>query len=132
MDIAPDLPPCVGVIDLVLQRDGSLILLDHKTGRDFFAEDALQMAIYVEYMRRQFGDVPCAFYYDHYRWVNNLERIRKPAFQRNPVTPHANPWPAALERIRAGYRKIEEIRARKRAERTGECFRCPYRGTCWG
>ena len=36
MSIAPDLPPCVGVIDLVLERRGAFILIDHKTGHDFY------------------------------------------------------------------------------------------------
>jgi hypothetical protein len=131
MDIGAALPPCVGVIDLVLKKDSGFILIDHKTGHSFYPEDELQMAIYVEYMRRQFGEVACQFYYEHYRWVNHLGRIRKPAFQRNQVSLPASSWTAALERIRAGYRMIEQIQNGKRAEKIGECFRCPYRGMCW-
>jgi hypothetical protein len=130
MDLDPDLPPCVGVVDLVLKRGATYLLIDHKTGHDFFPEDKLQMAIYIEYMKRQFGDVTCEFYYDHYRWVNNLGRIRKPAFQRNYISIPASFWQTALERIRSGYRQIEQIKNGKPAARYGECFRCPYRRLC--
>ncbi len=35
MQIDESLPPCVGVIDLILKSDGRFILIDHKTGHDF-------------------------------------------------------------------------------------------------
>ncbi len=130
MSIHPDLPPCVGVIDLVLERDGAYILIDHKTGHDFYPEDQLQMAIYVEAMQRQFGQVACEFYYDHYRWVNNLARLRKPAFLRNQVCLPPSYWQTALARILSAYHLIEQIKNGRKANRYGECFRCPYRPIC--
>ncbi len=130
MAIDPDLPPCVGVIDLVLRKGNTYILVDHKTGRDFYPQDELQMAIYVEYMRRMFGGAAYEFYYDQYRWVNNLSRIRKPAFQRSGVRISANDWGSALARIQKAYRLIVRIRETNRAACNGECFRCPYRGNC--
>ncbi len=131
MTIDPTLPPCVGVVDLILKKDGRFILIDHKTGHDFYPQDELQMAIYVHYIRQTYGEVPCEFYYDHYRWVNNLGRIRKPAFQRTGVTDTRLAWSAALERIRAGWAAIERIRQRNWAPKTGQCFRCPYRKACF-
>lgn len=131
MLVSPELPPIVGVIDLILRTDDAVVIVDHKTGRDFYPEDVLQMAIYVQYIQQQFGDTACKFYYDHYRWVNNLARIRKPAFQRTQVSFSPTQWPAALERIRRGAMAIDQIRTTKRAERNGECFRCPYRKICW-
>ena len=125
------LPPLVGVIDLVLEHEGETIIVDHKTGRDFYPQDELQSAIYSEYLRRQFGDTPVTFYYDHYRWVENLQRIRKPALQRTPVVPSAESWPAALERIRSGYRLIEQVTRQGGTNGNGQCFRCPYRADCW-
>jgi hypothetical protein len=125
MIIEPDLPPFVGVIDLILHVDDRVILVDHKTGRDFYAEDELQMAIYVEYIRQWLGNVRCEFYYDHYRWVNNLERIRKPAFQRTSVSHHSIDWQIMHGRILAGNELIERIKSSKRAAQNGECFRCP-------
>jgi hypothetical protein len=130
MALDAQLPPCVGVIDLVLQRAGTFILIDHKTGHDFYPEDELQMAIYLEYMQRQFGAVACEFYYDHYRWVTNLARIRKPAFQRKHVSLPPSYWQNALVRIRSAYQLMQQIKDGKKARRYGECFRCPYRTHC--
>lgn len=132
MQVDPDLPPCVGVIDLILKKDDRIILVDHKTGRDFYPEDALQMAIYLQFVREQYGDAPCDFYYDHYRWVNNLDRIRKPAFQRTRASSSNLNWTEALERIRQGSKLIRRIQAGRQAERGGECFRCPYQKVCYG
>ena len=130
MSIAADLPPCVGVIDLVLERRGAYILIDHKTGHDFYPEDELQMAIYVEYMQRQLGEVACEFYYDHYRWVTNLSRIRKPPFLRRQIRLPASYWQDALLRMRRAYQLIQQIKDGKKPSRSGECFRCPYRSLC--
>ncbi len=126
----PALPPIVGVIDLIMRKADDIIIVDHKTGRDFYPEDELQMAIYVQYIQQQFGELTCKFYYDHYRWVNNLTRIRKPAFQRTKVSFSSARWPAALDRIHKGAKLIDQIRATKRAGKNGECFRCPYRKVC--
>jgi hypothetical protein len=131
MLVDPALPPLVGVIDLILRKDNAIVIVDHKTGRDFYPEDELQMAIYVQYIQQHFGDLDCKFYYDHYRWVNNLTRIRKPAFQRSQVSFSPARWPSALDRIRRGAELAGQIRATKRADKIGECFRCPYRKICW-
>lgn len=130
MVIDERLPPCVGVIDLILRQDDEYIAVDHKTGRDFYPQDALQMAIYAEFIRREYGANRCKFYYDQYRWVNNLQRIRKPAFQRTEITALSSDWASALQRIRVGYESIQQIRATKNVAKNGECFRCPYRHQC--
>jgi ATP-dependent exoDNAse (exonuclease V) beta subunit len=131
MQVDPDLPPCVGVIDLILKKNDRMILVDHKTGRDFYPEDELQMAIYLKYVREQYGDLPCEFYYDHYRWVNHLDRIRKPAFQRTMASASRLTWNEALERIRRGAKSIQRIKTTQQATRNGECFRCPYQKVCY-
>ena len=131
MEVDPDLPPCVGVIDLVLKRDDEFIIVDHKTGRDFYPLDELQMGIYVQYLQQKYGRGKFSFFYDSYRWVNNLDRIRKPAFQRSAVSLQKNFWPTALERIRHGNAVIQSIERRKSARKYGECFRCPYKNNCW-
>ncbi len=130
MIVDPALPPVVGVIDLIVRRGDKFILVDHKTGRNFFPQDELQMMIYVEYIRRTYGDVTCEFYYDHYRWVNHLDRIRKPAFQRESVRLNTENWTIGLSRIQQGYHLIESIRKTNRASRYGKCFCCPYHGNC--
>jgi len=130
MSIHTQLPPCVGVIDLILKQDDHFIVVDHKTGRDFYPQDELQMAIYVEYIKRFYGVNSCQFYYDHYRWVNNLSRIRKPAFLRTAVTLHDHYWQHALQRILTGYQRIQKILSANKGNKNGECFRCPYKRIC--
>jgi CRISPR/Cas system-associated exonuclease Cas4 (RecB family) len=131
MDIDPDLPPCVGVIDLILKQNDRLIIIDHKTGHDFYQPDMLQMAIYKQYIKQQMHVEDCAFYYDHYRWVNNLSRIRKPAIYRNEISLDSRNWECELQRIKHGYTKIKKINVMNYAQKDGECFRCPYRAVCW-
>lgn len=130
MGISSELPPCVGVIDLILNRGDEFIIVDHKTGRDFYPQDELQMGIYVECIKNKYGNGKFQFYYDLYRWVNNLDRIRKPAFQRTAVSIQNNYWWSALERIRNGYITIRRIENSKTVRKSGECFRCPYRNSC--
>ena len=130
MIVDPALPPMVGVIDLILRRGEKFILVDHKTGKNFVPQDELQMMIYVEFIRREYGDVDYEFYYDHYRWVNHLDRIRKPAFQRECVHMNSKDWSVGLSRIQRGHKRIELIRKTNRASRTGACFCCPYHGCC--
>jgi len=134
MRVDPALPPLVGVIDLVLvtdhksdlwislersdlqslslqgQRERSFILVDHKTGRNFYPDDELQVAIYARYIQQAYGGESVRLFYDHYRWVNHLERIRKPAFQRVEVRADPAHWPQDLARIRAAYEIICKIR----------------------
>ena len=131
MLIEPDLPPLVGVIDLILKQDGAYILVDHKTGSEFYDDDRLQMAIYMEYIRREYGEEQCEFYYDHYRWVKMLGRIRKPAFHRTRVISSRHDWADALTRIRAGYEEITTIQHNQKILKNGACYRCPYRRNCY-
>jgi hypothetical protein len=125
------LPPVVGVIDLILRHNADYAVIDHKTGHDFYAPDVLQMAVYAEYIRRTYGDPACEFYYDQYRCVRNLARIRKPAFERKQVSVHADLWQLSLARLRHGSAAIDTIRTTNSAPKSGECFRCPYRSICW-
>jgi hypothetical protein len=130
MLVDPQLPPMIGVIDLLLKQGDRYIVIDHKSGRDFYPPDQLQMAIYRQWLRveRQAGE--CQFFYEHYRWVNNLQRIRKPAFLRSSVELPVDGWPASLERINTAYAVMQRIRAGGIARRNGDCYRCPYRAMC--
>jgi len=129
MMVDPSLPPMVGVIDLILKQNGTYTLVDHKTGRNFYTDNDLQVAIYAHFIEEAYG-TDCRLFYDHYRWVNNLERIRKPAFQRVEVRSTAAAWPRYLKRIRCAYHEIAAIRNGNHAADSGECFRCPYRHVC--
>jgi len=156
MEIDEKLPPMVGVIDLVLKQNGQYFLVDHKSGRNFYPYDELQVAIYKKYIQAVYQGADCRLYYDHYRWVNNLEkyiqavyqgadcrlyydhyrwvnnlgRIRKPAFQRTEVSVDVSSWPSYLKRIQQAYAIIQRIKNGIAPSRGGECFRCPYRNNC--
>lgn len=130
MEIDEKLPPMVGVIDLVLKQNGQFVLVDHKSGRNFYPYDELQVAIYKKYIQAAYQGADCRLYYDHYRWVNNLGRIRKPAFQRTEVSVDGSSWPSYLKRIQQAYAIIWRIKNGIAPSRGGECFRCPYRNNC--
>lgn len=125
-----EIPPVVGVIDLILRRGDTLILIDHKTGRDFYQPDILQMAVYLSYLRSTGFEGECAFFYDSYRWVENLARIRKPAFYRQPMEISGSQAKIQAKRLAAGYEGIKHLRQGRLPEKQGECFRCAYRNNC--
>jgi len=125
-----EIPPVVGVIDLILRLGDTLILIDHKTGRDFYQPDILQMAVYLSYLRSTGFKGNCGFYYDSYRWVENLARIRKPAFNRHQMEISDNEVEIQAKRLIAGYEGIRNLRQGKLPEMKGECFRCAYRNYC--
>ncbi len=128
--LADDLPPLVGVIDLVLQDEESIILVDHKTGRNFYPYDELQVAIYAHYIQTIYPDYDCRLYYDHYRWVNNLQRIRKPAFQRTMVQMQPALDAVYRQRIYAAAEVILHLHTGAAPTHTGACFRCPFQRNC--
>jgi hypothetical protein len=130
MEIDDELPPMVGIIDLVLKQNGCFILVDHKSGRNFYPYDELQVAIYKKHIQAAYEGAACRLYYDHYRWVNNLDRIRKPAFQRTEVSVDGKSWPLYLKRIQQAYTIIRNIKKGLMPSRGGECFRCQYRNMC--
>lgn len=130
MLLADDLPPVIGVIDLLLRVEGHYVAIDHKSGHDFYPPDVLQMAIYRQWLYQEYHAEDCLFYYEHYRWVNNLARIRKPAFLRSPVDLPQDGWQSSLLRIRRAYNLMQRIRDGRSALRNGDCFRCPYRHVC--
>jgi hypothetical protein len=124
------LPPLVGVIDLLLKKDNHVIIVDHKTGSDFYKPDKLQMAIYHQFARKKFPRKEIDIYYDQYRWVNNLQRIRKPPIQRTKIHLPDSSWETALGKIHTGYKAMKDIRENDYGKRNGECFRCPFREHC--
>jgi len=125
------LPPLVGVIDLLLQKKDQIIIVDHKTGGDFYPPDELQVSIYHHVIKQKFPKKKIRIYYDQYRWVNNLDRIRKHALQRTEIVLGKNHWKTSLERIREGYKTIKKIGKEDRGNHEGECFRCPFSRICF-
>ena len=124
------LPPCVGVIDLILRKGDCLAVIDHKSGRNFNENDALQLAIYRQHVCHHFKAGSCLAMYDEYRWVNNLGRIRKPAFQRTEVPFEPDEWKQARERIARRHEEMLAIQMEKDARGGGSCYICPFKEKC--
>ena len=131
LDLGPGLPPCVGVIDLVLRKGKVFAVVDHKTGRTFWRQDPMQLAIYREHLLREYGPVQVRAFFDAYRWVNDLRRIRTPAHQRTRVRLSSRSWGAAMRRFTAGQAAIKAVeRAGEDSPDTGACYMCAWRGVC--
>lgn len=128
LSLAKGLPPLVGVIDLLLRSGDTLVVVDHKSGKVFYKQDHFQLHLYQEHVRRAFKPKICLAFFDEYRWVNNLNRIRKPAFRRTPVP--SKPWPAVLARVQKGWKAMQQIERTGKARANGECFSCPLKEKC--
>ena len=130
LSLGGGLPPCVGVIDLILSRGKQYAVVDHKTGKKFNAPDSLQVAIYREFVRRKFRTDSCLAFFDQYRWVNNLDRIRKPAFQRTEIKRTSKEWKATEHRLARSYQQMRAIQEEGDAAGTGPCYMCPLKARC--
>ena len=122
MDLATGLPPIIGIPDLVLRRNGSLVLVDHKTSKSFNDLDPDQLVLYAEHVRRQHGTECIVGVFDEYRLVPDLSTIRKPAFRRTPVSVDRSLLPALVRRYRQAWKEILII------DRDGEPSASP---DCW-
>jgi predicted RecB family nuclease len=130
LDLGREMPPVVGVIDLVLKKGNVYAVVDHKTGKDFRRQDPMQLAIYREYVNREYGPERCMAYFDSYRWVNNLSRIRKPVFEREVVRFRPESWGKVLRRLQKGYHQMLKIEYDRDAPGTGFCDWCSMNTVC--
>jgi predicted RecB family nuclease len=128
LSLAQGMPPLVGVIDLLLRSGDTLVVVDHKSGKGFYERDHFQLHLYQEHVRRAFKPKLCLAFFDEYRWVNNLSRIRKPAFRRTPVP--SKPWPTVLARVQKGWKTMQQIKRTGKARADGECVSCPLKEKC--
>jgi hypothetical protein len=128
--LGPDLPPCIGIADLILRKGTHFAIVDHKTGKTFNKPDPLQLVIYREHIFRKYKARKCTAILDQYRWVRDLEHIRKPAFKRSTCKLGRNAWNRALKRIRSAHEEIVTIEREQDAAGTGSCFICPYKWVC--
>jgi len=129
LSLGQGLPPLIGIIALLLSRGDIFLVVDHKTGKNFYEQDGFQLHLYQEYVRRTFKPKRLLACFDEYRWVNNLQRIRVPAFRRTNVSYTSKSWVKSFERIQNGHKTIRRI------ERTGAnsgdgCYACHFRGVC--
>lgn len=128
LSLGSKMPPLIGVIDLLLRKGDTFIVVDHKTGRSFYPQDSLQLHLYREHVQREFKPKRCLAAFHEYRWVNNLDRIRKPAFRKTAVRPKA--WPLVLRRVQKGWKAMQKIERTKESDSIGECISCPLKDVC--
>jgi hypothetical protein len=131
MDLAPRLPPVIGVIDLVLRKGKSYVVVDHKTSKRFGEPDGDQLVLYAEHVRRAHDGVRCKGAFDEYRLVPNLQRVRTPVFRRTPISVPASCLPDLMLRYRHAWLAIKRIRGEDNAPAGDECWFCKPRYSSW-
>jgi hypothetical protein len=124
MDLAPGLPPIIGISDLVLRRNGSLVLVDHKTSKSFNALDPAQLVLYAEHLRRQHATQCIVGVFDEYRLVPDLSTIRKPAFRRTPVSVDRSLLPALIRRYRQAWKQTLAMLRDGEPSPSPDCWAC--------
>ena len=130
LSLGEGIPPLIGIIDLLLRKADAFMVVDHKTGRNFHDQDELQLVLYREFIRREHKPKRCLAAFDEYRWVNDLGRIRKPAFRRTAVKFGRWSWHSALRRTEEAYRTIRSIEGTGEASSQDECWMCPLKDVC--
>jgi hypothetical protein len=124
MDLAAGLPPVIGIPDLVLQRNSSLLVVDHKTSKSFNNLDCDQLVLYAEHLRRLHGTRSIIGVFDEYRLVPDLSTIRKPAFRRTPVSVDRSLLPALVRRYRRVWKEILAIDRDDEPLPASDCWIC--------
>lgn len=128
LSLGAKMPPLIGVIDLLLRKGDTFVVVDHKSGKNLYEQDGFQLHLYREHVRRAFKAKRCRACFDEYRWVNNLDRIRKPAFRRTHVPP--KPWSSVLKRVDAAWWTMRQIQRTGKADAGGDCMFCPVKDAC--
>jgi len=130
LSLGRDLPPLIGIIDLLLSKGDVFLVVDHKTGKNFYNQDRLQLHLYQEYVRRTFKPKRLLACFDEYRWVNNLQRIRVPAFRRTNVSYTIKSWIKSFERIQNGHKMIQRVEHTGKANSGDSCYACHFNSVC--
>ena len=124
MDLLGSLPPVIGIADLVLQRKGSFIVVDHKTSNTFHELDPVQLILYAEHVRREAATRAIVGVFDEYRLVPNLDSLRKPAFRRTPVSVDRSFLPGLVRRYREAWKRILAINRDGQPPPSPDCWFC--------
>jgi len=86
LQLSQRLPPVFGIPDLLVRESPSAVLVvDHKTSRQFQDRGTGQLVLYGEMVRQTYGIDQVSGCFDEYRLVKRLERVRTPAFRRTRV-----------------------------------------------
>lgn len=124
LDLAPRLPPVIGIIDLVIRKDGACVVVDHKTSRRFGQPDVGQLELYAVHVRRNHAAASCEGAFDEYRLVPNLQRVRTPVFRRTRLALPPSGLAALVERYRRAWTLMARIRRERQAAPAFDCYYC--------
>ena len=124
MDLTPGLPPIIGIPDLVLRRNDSLLVVDHKTSKSFKDLDPSQLVLYAEHLRHRYSISSIIGVFDEYRLVPDLSAIRTPAFRRTPVAVDYQLLPPLITRYRKAWKQIVSMHKHGEPSSSSECRTC--------
>ena len=124
LDLAPGLPPIIGSADLIIRKGKSLVVVDHKTGKSFNDHDPGQLVLYAQHVGRLHNARVNAGFFDEYRLVPNLDRIRKPAFRRTEVRLSKKMLPPLIRRYKSAWEKIQDLEKGKPPSAAYDCWFC--------
>ena len=124
LDISADLPPVIGVIDLILRKGPRYLVIDHKTGKQFTPQDEGQLVLYAEHVRQRYGAGRCDGVFDQYRMVPNLAKVRTPVHRRTAVRIGPKRTAALVRRYQEAWESIQSIRSASDVRRGYECWYC--------
>ena len=124
MNLAPGLPPVIGVVDLVLRQGDFYVVVDHKTSRSFRDPDPDQLVLYAEHVRRSYRPRSCIGTLDQYRLVPDLGKTKKAVFRRTPISVELLRLPDLLRRYRSAWKVIARIHRDRKATPSDECWTC--------
>jgi len=124
LDLAPGLPPIIGIADLIIRKGKSLAVVDHKTGKSFNDHDPDQLVLYAEHVGRLHNARVTAGFFDEYRLVPNLDRIRKPAFRRTGVPLSKKMLPPLIRRYKSAWKEIQLLKKGDPPSAAYDCWFC--------
>jgi hypothetical protein len=124
LELASDLPPIIGVADLILREGATVTVVDHKTSTKFNDLDSDQLVLYAEHARRRHGARRTRGFFDEYRLVPNLSTIRTPAFRRSPVQVGKTLLSPMIERYREAWDEILDCESGDESAPGYECWTC--------
>ena len=124
LDLSADLPPVIGVVDLILRQGPLYLVVDHKTGKQFSEQDEGQLVLYAEHVRQKYAAGRCDGVFDQYRMVPNLATVRTEVHRRTAVRIGPKRTSALVRRYRNAWETIQSIRSASEAWRGEECWYC--------
>ena len=123
-ELAANLPPIIGVPDLILKRGDTWIVVDHKTSKQFNNHDPSQLVLYAENLRRTHSTSCVIGVYDTYKLVPDLSKTIKLPFRRIPVSVDRSLLPPLVKRYREAWKSIHAMRPDRLPKPSSACWQC--------